>query len=38
MIAVSLFLENKLLTLLLAIYVLVTLVDAASAYLRRRLV
>jgi phosphonate transport system permease protein len=37
-IALSLFLENQLLTLLLAIYVLVTLVDAASAYLRRRLV
>lgn len=37
-IAVSLFLENQLLTLLLAIYALVTLVDAASAYLRRRLV
>ncbi len=37
-IAISLFLENQLLTLILAIYVMVTLVDALSAYLRRRLV
>jgi phosphonate transport system permease protein len=36
-IALSLFLENQLLTLLLAVYLMVTLVDAASAYLRRRL-
>ena len=38
MIAVSLFFENQLLTLLMAVYVMVTLVDGASAYLRRRLV
>ena len=37
-IAISLFLENQLLTLILATYVMVTLVDALSAYLRRRLV
>ncbi|MGH7262412.1 MAG: PhnE/PtxC family ABC transporter permease, partial [Candidatus Rokuibacteriota bacterium] len=37
-VAISLFLENQLLTLILAIYVMVTLVDALSAYLRRRLV
>ncbi len=36
-IAISLFLENKLLTLILAIYLMVTLVDYFSAYLRRRL-
>lgn len=35
-IAISLFLEHRLLTLLLAVYVLVTLVDALSAWLRRR--
>jgi phosphonate transport system permease protein len=37
-IAISLFLENQLLTLLLAIYVLVTLVDYLSAYLRRKVI
>ncbi len=37
-IAISLFLENQLLTLILAIYVMVTLVDFLSAYLRRRLI
>jgi phosphonate transport system permease protein len=37
-IAISLFLEHELLTLLLAIYVIVTLVDALSAWLRARLV
>lgn len=36
-IALSLFLEHQLLTLLLAIYLIVTLVDYLSAYLRRRL-
>ena len=36
-IAISLFLENKLLTLILAVYLMVTLVDYLSAYLRRRL-
>lgn len=36
-IAISLLLENKLLTLILAIYLMVTLVDYLSAYLRRRL-
>lgn len=36
-IAISLFLENKLLTLILAIYLMVTLVDYLSACLRRRL-
>jgi len=37
-IAISLFLEHQLLTLILAIYVMVTLVDALSAFLRRRVV
>jgi len=37
-IAISLFLEHRLLTLILAIYVIVTLVDYLSAYLRGRLV
>jgi phosphonate transport system permease protein len=37
-IAISLFLEQKLLTLILAIYLMVTLVDYLSAFLRRRLV
>jgi phosphonate transport system permease protein len=37
-IAISLFHEHQLLTLILAIYVIVTLVDALSAYLRARLV
>ncbi len=36
-IAISLFLENRLLTLILAIYLMVTLVDYLSAFLRRRL-
>jgi phosphonate transport system permease protein len=36
-IAISLFLESKLLTLILAIYLMVTLVDYLSASLRRRL-
>ncbi|MCI0371937.1 MAG: phosphonate ABC transporter, permease protein PhnE [candidate division NC10 bacterium] len=36
-IAISLFLEHQLLTLVLAIYFLVTAVDALSAFLRRRL-
>jgi phosphonate transport system permease protein len=36
-IAISLFLEHQLLTLILAIYLMVTLVDALSARLRRRL-
>lgn len=36
-IAVSLFLENQLLTLLVAIYVVVTLVDYLSAYIRSRI-
>jgi ABC-type phosphate/phosphonate transport system permease subunit len=31
-----LFLEHQLLTLILAIYVMVTLVDALSGFLRRR--
>lgn len=35
-IAISLFLENQLLTLLIVLYVLVTCVDYLSAYLRRR--
>ena len=35
-IAISLFFENQLLTLLLAIYILVTVVDYLSAYLRRK--
>jgi len=33
-IAISLFLENQLLTLLIAIYIVVTVVDYLSAYLR----
>jgi phosphonate transport system permease protein len=37
-IAISLFLEHQLLTLILAIYVMVIIVDALSAFLRRRLV
>ena len=37
-IAISLFLEQQLLTLIVAIYLMVTLVDALSAYLRARLV
>ena len=37
-IAISLFLENQLLTLIMAIYVLVTIVDYVSAYLRRKVV
>jgi len=37
-IAISLFLEHQLLTLLLAIYSIVTLVDYLSAHLRRRLI
>jgi phosphonate transport system permease protein len=36
-IAISLFLENQLLTLILAVYLMVTFVDALSAFLRRRL-
>lgn len=36
-VAISLFLERELLTLILAVYAMVTLVDALSAYLRRRL-
>ncbi len=36
-IAISLFLEHRLLTLILAIYLIVTAVDALSAHLRRRL-
>ncbi len=36
-IAISLFLENQLLTLLIAIYIVVTVVDYLSAYLRSRL-
>jgi phosphonate transport system permease protein len=35
-IAISLFLENQLLTLIMAIYILVTIVDYLSAYLRRK--
>ena len=35
-IAISLFLENQLLTLIIAIYILVTIVDYLSAYLRRK--
>ena len=35
-IAISLFFENQLLTLILAIYILVTVVDYLSAYLRRK--
>ncbi|MBI4254323.1 MAG: phosphonate ABC transporter, permease protein PhnE [Candidatus Rokubacteria bacterium] len=37
-VAISLFHEHQLLTLILAIYLIVTLVDALSAYLRARLV
>jgi phosphonate transport system permease protein len=37
-IAISLFLEHQLLTLMLAIYLMVTLVDWLSASLRRRLI
>jgi phosphonate transport system permease protein len=37
-IAISLFLENQLLTLIIAIYVLVTVVDYVSAYLRRKVI
>jgi phosphonate transport system permease protein len=37
-IAISLFLEHRLLTLILAIYLIVTIVDYLSAYLRNRLV
>src|SRR5262249_23492961 len=36
-VAMSLFQENQLMTLLLAIYLIVTLVDALSAHLRARL-
>jgi phosphonate transport system permease protein len=37
-IAISLFLEHRLLTLIIAIYLIVTVVDSLSAYLRNRLV
>lgn len=37
-IAISLFLENQLLTLILAVYILVTVVDYLSAYLRRKVI
>jgi len=37
-VAISLFLEHQLLTLLLVLYVLVTIVDFFSAFLRRRLI
>jgi phosphonate transport system permease protein len=37
-IAISLFLENQLLTLIIAIYVLVTVVDYLSAYLRHKVI
>ena len=37
-IAISLFLENQLLTLMLVLYVLVTIVDYLSAYLRRKVI
>jgi phosphonate transport system permease protein len=37
-IAISLFLENRLLTLIIAIFILVTLVDYLSAYLRRKVI
>lgn len=37
-IAISLFLENQLLTLIIAIYILVTIVDYLSAYLRRKVI
>jgi phosphonate transport system permease protein len=37
-IAISLFLEHHLLTLIIAIYLMVTVVDYLSAYLRGRLI
>jgi len=37
-VAISLFFENQLLTFLIFIYVLVTIVDYLSAYLRRRMI
>lgn len=37
-IAISLFFENQLLTLIIAIYILVTIVDYLSAYLRRKVI
>ena len=37
-ISISLFLENQLLTLMIVLYVLVTLVDYLSAYLRRKVI
>ena len=37
-IAISLFFEHQLLTLIIALYILVTLVDYLSAYLRRRVI
>lgn len=37
-IAISLFLEHRLLTLIIAIYLIVAVVDALSAYLRNRLI
>lgn len=37
-IAISLFFENQLLTLIIVIYILVTLVDYLSAYLRRKVI
>ena len=37
-VAISLFLENQLLTLIIAIYILVTMVDYLSAYLRRKVI
>jgi phosphonate transport system permease protein len=37
-IAIFLFLEHRLLTLIIAIYVIVTVVDYLSAYLRGRLI
>lgn len=37
-IAISLFFENQLFTLIIAIYILVTLVDYLSAYLRRKVI
>lgn len=36
-VAISLFLDNQLMTLILGVYLMVTLVDALSAFLRRRL-
>jgi phosphonate transport system permease protein len=38
LIAINLFLENQLLTLIMAIYLLVTVVDYLSAYLRRKVI